>query len=316
MGAGRKAGGAALRSRLSRHAPDQGPGSAGRRRERRMLLQERGRRMPGAHVGMVDEPAEEAEVGRRPGHACCAQRPGQVVEGLFPGLAVRDQLGDQRVVGHRDLVAGLDPGVHAHGVRELEALETAGLRQEGQRVLGVEAHLDRVAFGLARLDRQGLAGGDEQLLLDEVDAGDELGDGMLDLQPRVELEEVEALAVQHELGGPGVLVPDGAREGDGRLAHRGTQALVERGGGALLEHLLVAALDRAVALAEVDRRCRGGRPGPGSRRAADARRSARRRPGRHGSRPPPRGWPPPSPPGARRASARRAFPARRPPRRP
>ena len=30
-----------------------------------MLLQERGRRMPGAHVGMVDEPAEEAEVGRR-----------------------------------------------------------------------------------------------------------------------------------------------------------------------------------------------------------------------------------------------------------
>ena len=77
---------------------------------------------------------------------------------------------------------------------------------------------------------------------------------MLHLEARVQLEEVEARAVQHELGRAGVLVPDGAREGDRGLAHGRSQLLVEGGGGALLQHLLVAALDRAVALPEVDRR--------------------------------------------------------------
>jgi hypothetical protein len=40
----------------------------------------------------------------------------------------------------------------------------------------------------------------------EVDAGHELGDGMLDLEARVHLEEVEALAVlvEQELAGAGV----------------------------------------------------------------------------------------------------------------
>ena len=120
-------------------------------------------------------------------------------------------------------------------------------------MLGVEANLDRMALGLARLDREGLAGRDEELLLDKIDPGDELRHGMLDLEPRVQLEEVEALAVQHELGRAGVLVADRAREGDRGLAHGGAEILVEGGGGALLEHLLVAALDRAVALAEMDR---------------------------------------------------------------
>ncbi len=39
-----------------------------------------------------------------------------------------------------------------------------------------------------------LAGGDPDHLLDEVDAGDELGDRVLDLQPRVHLQKEEALS--------------------------------------------------------------------------------------------------------------------------
>ena len=77
---------------------------------------------------------------------------------------------------------------------------------------------------------------------------------MLDLEPRVQLEELEAVAVEHELGRAGVLVADRARERDRGLAHRCAQLGVERGGGALLQHLLVAPLDRALALAEVDDR--------------------------------------------------------------
>ena len=46
----------------------------------------------------------------------------------------------------------------------------------------------------ARIDRQALAAGDADLPLDEVDAGDELGHRVLDLQARVHLEEVERAA--------------------------------------------------------------------------------------------------------------------------
>ena len=42
-----------------------------------------------------------------------------------------------------------------------------------------------------RAERERLARRDAQLLLDEVDAVDELGDRVLDLQPRVHLQEEE-----------------------------------------------------------------------------------------------------------------------------
>ena len=41
------------------------------------------------------------------------------------------------------------------------------------------------------VERQRLALGDAHLQLDEIEAGDRLGDRMLDLQARVHLEEVE-----------------------------------------------------------------------------------------------------------------------------
>ena len=75
---------------------------------------------------------------------------------------------------------------------------------------------------------------------------------MLDLDAAVQLEEVEVAAVQHELDGAGAPVADRAAEGDRGLAHPRPQLAVEGGGGRLLEHLLVAALDRALALAEGD----------------------------------------------------------------
>ena len=51
---------------------------------------------------------------------------------------------------------------------------------------------DRVLVGQADLRvRQRLALGDQDLALDQVDAGDHLGDGVLDLDARVDLDEVE-----------------------------------------------------------------------------------------------------------------------------
>ena len=99
----------------------------------------------------------------------------------------------------------------------------------------------------------GLAGGDADHLLDEIDAGDHLGDGMLDLQPGVHLEEVEALVLRdHELDRAGGIVVDRSRQGDGLLAHAAARLGVEQRRGRLLDDLLVAPLDRAFALGEVD----------------------------------------------------------------
>ena len=77
---------------------------------------------------------------------------------------------------------------------------------------------------------------------------------MLDLQARVHFHEPEAarfeprLGAGDELDGAGADIADGARSFDGRTAHLGTQLRRHARCGRLLDHLLVAALQRAVAL--------------------------------------------------------------------
>ena len=74
---------------------------------------------------------------------------------------------------------------------------------------------------------------------------------MLHLETAVHLDEVELAARPHEeFEGACVAVADRpARALDGRL-HLLAARRVERGGGRLLDELLVAPLDRALALAE------------------------------------------------------------------
>ncbi len=85
----------------------------------------------------------------------------------------------------------------------------------------------------------------------DVDPGHELADGVLDLQARVQLDEVEvAVGAEQELERARILVADRAAGTlDGRL-HRRPRRLVERRRRRLLDQLLVPALDRALALAE------------------------------------------------------------------
>ncbi len=128
-----------------------------------------------------------------------------------------------------------------------------GRRQEvARRVLGVDPDLDRVAATRrAAGHRQRLAGRDPQLLADDVDPGAELGDRMLDLEPRVQLDERErAVGAEQELERARVRVADRAAGALGGGLHRLAQLRVERRRRRLLDELLVAALDRALALAE------------------------------------------------------------------
>ena len=211
-----------------------------------------------ANHRLADQPAQEPQVRRQTQHDGLVERPRQAVQRIRPVVPARDDLGEHRIEPATDLVAlddaGIDPDALAD--RPSKALDAPGRGQEPVLgILGVEADLDRVAVevDVGLREPQRFAGGDAELVGDQVTARRELGDRVLDLEPRVHLEERErAPVVQQELAGPGAHVADGARQREGRVAHRSAQRGVDRGGGRLLEHLLVTPLDRAVALAEVD----------------------------------------------------------------
>ena len=143
-----------------------------------------------------------------------------------------------------------------------------------ERIFGIDARFHRPAGQRDVLLRQRelLAGGDADHLLDEVDAGDQFGHGMLDLQARVHLQEVEALVLAgDELDGAGGIVIHGLRQRDRLLAHLAAGGLVEQRRRRLLDDLLIAALDRAFALAEIDHVAMLVARAPGSRCGGDRR---------------------------------------------
>src|SRR4029453_2754972 len=74
---------------------------------------------------------------------------------------------------------------------------------------------------------------------------------MLDLYPRVHLEEVErAVRGEQELHCAGTDIPDRAGGCDGCIAEGRPQIGVDRGGGRLLDDLLMPALDGALSFAQ------------------------------------------------------------------
>ena len=97
-----------------------------------------------------------------------------------------------------------------------------------------------------------LAGRDPQLHLDDVDAGDELGDRVLDLHARVHLDEVEVAVLVQELERAGAAVADRGAGGDQALGHLGALLCGDARRRRFLDDLLAPALHRAVALAEAD----------------------------------------------------------------
>ena len=85
----------------------------------------------------------------------------------------------------------------------------------------------------ARVDVQieVLAGRHAELQLDDVEARDRLGHRMLDLDPAVQLQEVDVGAVDEELGRPRALVADRLSEGAGGRRNRRPGARVEARSG-------------------------------------------------------------------------------------
>ena len=138
-----------------------------------------------------------------------------------------------------------------------DPLHVAARRQESRpRILGVDPNLDRVACqgDVLLRERQGLARGDAQLQLDEVEARDELRDRMLDLQARVHLHEeelVRRITGNDELDRSRADIADTSGRLAGRRADACAGGLIEQRRGRFFDDLLVPPLQRALALAEV-----------------------------------------------------------------
>src|SRR5699024_5901384 len=92
-----------------------------------------------------------------------------------------------------------------------------------------------------------LALGDLELLENQVDPGGLLGDRVLDLQAGVDLEEGDSVALHHELDGAGAVIAGPAAESLGRLVEPPALLVGEERGRGLLDELLEAALQSAVA---------------------------------------------------------------------
>ncbi len=128
-------------------------------------------------------------------------------------------------------------------------------QEVAERVLGIDPRLHRPSGqpDVLLLQRQLLAGRDPDHLLDQVDAGDQFGHGMLDLQACIHLQEVEALVLTGDkFDRAGGIVFHRFRQRDRLFAHLAAGGLVEQRRRRFLDHLLIAALDRTFALAEID----------------------------------------------------------------
>ncbi len=230
---------------------------------RKFLRDEAGGKLALAPARMAHQRRQERNVVPDPVDVKRIQRGRLRLDRSRPRRRMRDELGDHRIVMDRDFAAFLHAGIVADGDTVLARFgrravlhQPANGRQEvAERVLGIDARFHRPSRqrDVFLRDRKLLAGGNPDHLLDEVDAGDELSDGMFDLQTGIHLQEVEALVLAgDEFDRAGGIVVHGLRQRHRLLAHPAAGGLVEQRRRRLLDDLLVAALDRTFALAEID----------------------------------------------------------------
>ena len=78
-------------------------------------------------------------------------------------------------------------------------------------------------------DAERFAGRDPDHLLDEIDASNQLGDRVLDLQPRIHLQEIKAAVLPgDELHRARGVVANRLGERDRLLAHTGPRCFIEQ----------------------------------------------------------------------------------------
>src|SRR5450830_252312 len=205
---------------------------------------------------VTNQVAVQRDIGLDPVHHDFVQGVAHARQGFVTVLAVGDQLADQRVIVRRYRITTVQVRIDANAVAawSVEVLDGARARNELLRVLGVDPALQgvtadhHVVLGVG----QRVAGGDAEHLLDDVDAGDHFRYRVFHLHASVHLDEVEVAVLVEELEGAGATVVDV----DARLDAAGEDFLagffIDARGRCFFQYLLVAALQRAVAVTQVN----------------------------------------------------------------
>jgi hypothetical protein len=177
--------------------------------------------------GIVEDGPVERDRSGQTVHLELGQRAARPLDGLGPGRARDHELCQQGVEVLADdaalLDAGLDPD--AGTTRRPEHRDRSRCRQEvAARILPVDAEVDRMTPHRRVVVAECGTVGDAHHLADQVDAGDLLGDGVLDLQACVDLEERDrAVLTDEELAGAGT---DVTRLFQDRLGRRVEQCVL------------------------------------------------------------------------------------------
>ena len=128
-------------------------------------------------------------------------------------------------------------------------------------IFGIKARLKRMAGDLQIFLRhwQRLARRHAQLPLDQIDAGDQFRHRMLDLQAGVHLHEPKPIlaqptrAIDDKFNRAGTGIANRLGRAHRRAPHRLAHRLGHAGGRRLFDHLLMAALQTAIALEQMHR---------------------------------------------------------------
>jgi hypothetical protein len=232
----------------------------------RLRIDEFGVRLAGTEGFVGDDVFEERDVRFHAADAELAEGAIHALAGHREIAAHGGELHEHGIIERRDDRTGIARGgVEAHAETGGGAVVEDAAVVRGEvflRILGGDAALDGEA--VARdvfLRRKGdlfvekcMTLRDEDLGADEVDAGDAFRDRMLDLDARVHLDEepVVLIHVVEELDGAGVVVADAVGEFHGGVAKLFPDDRIEVHRGGDFDDFLVAALDGAIALVEVD----------------------------------------------------------------
>src|SRR5258706_2257936 len=225
---------------------------AGRRRWRRQFLQftldETGINGVGAHIRMRKQRRKEGNVGDDAANIGFLKPAIKPLNRGGAGRRPRDHLGKHGIVMRRYRIAVAVSGINAQTVRLLRRAPGSDATDRRHEILvwifRVDPRLDSVAIevDLILVERQLFAECDAQLPFHQIDACDQLGHGMLDLQAGIHLDEENVLSVGNKLDGAGTgIIHRGggpARGGAYRPALRGVKG---RGRG-FLDYLLMPPL--------------------------------------------------------------------------
>src|ERR1700722_3459735 len=224
-----------------------------------MLGEKAGPRVARSYRRMREDCAQLSKIGRQAGNVELSQRAQRVVECRLERMRrvrLADELGEHRIELRRRRVAEICARIDSHsGTRRLLVRgQHARPDCDDARLYGKTARrFDRGLIGDAE-SFQRLARRDAELGLDQVDARNLLGHGVLNLDARIAFDEkvFAALRVDQELDGPGVHKARCAREANRVFQQASPKAGLQPRSRRDLDNLLISKLYRAIAFVEMN----------------------------------------------------------------